>query len=112
MKHADRTRKLSMKYRKDDLGLHPIPDQEFEPDSPERSNNGEQMCPFVPDPRPACYCFNLTRQNQITHAIHYCQNHFGQCDIFKSLMKKEQSNRQVENQKGKGKDGFDHGCGR
>jgi hypothetical protein len=40
------------------------------------------LCPFVKNPLPDCFCFNLTSRD-INSAIYYCSEHFEKCEIFK-----------------------------
>jgi hypothetical protein len=40
-------------------------------------------CPFVKNPFPDCYCFNMTSRN-IDTAIVYCGNKFKECAIYKN----------------------------
>ena len=47
-----------------------------------------KACPFVKNPFPACYCFNMTSKT-IDTAIIYCGSRFKECEIYKnnSLLK-------------------------
>lgn len=40
------------------------------------------LCPFVKNPFPECYCFDMTSKN-IDIAINYCGNNFQECRIYK-----------------------------
>lgn len=41
-----------------------------------------QACPHVGDPFPECHCHAMTSA-KIPLAIHYCQEHFEACEIFR-----------------------------
>jgi len=41
-----------------------------------------EICPFVQDPVDTCYCYNLTSRH-VNSAIHYCGNHYIDCEIYK-----------------------------
>jgi len=43
---------------------------------------GSDICPYVKKPFSSCHCFDMTSRN-IDSAIHYCVNHFRECDIFR-----------------------------
>jgi hypothetical protein len=60
----------------------------------ERSNQDDRknhkslkrICPFVEDPHDDCYCFNMNSHN-IRLAIHYCQQNFEECKVYKRISK-------------------------
>ncbi len=42
------------------------------------------MCPLIGKDRDGCYCNNLTSMN-IERVIHYCQNNFKECEIYRRV---------------------------
>jgi hypothetical protein len=42
-----------------------------------------KACPFVKNPFPDCYCFNMTSKT-IDTAIIYCGSKFKECEIYKN----------------------------
>lgn len=47
-----------------------------------------ELCPHIQNPNGDCYCFKMTSQ-KIRQALHYCQNNFKECEIYKRLLKGE-----------------------
>jgi hypothetical protein len=48
-------------------------------------NGTEEMCPVLDDPKPDCYCLNMTSMT-ILKAVQFCLRDFRQCPIYKRYM--------------------------
>jgi hypothetical protein len=45
-------------------------------------------CPFIGDPFADCFIASINSQN-IDQAIYYCGKHFEECEIYRSVTKRE-----------------------
>lgn len=50
----------------------------------------KRLCPLIKSPFKDCYFLDMT-SNKISMALHYCQNHYMQCSIYKRVKVKEGS---------------------
>jgi|GEM_PF-1990795 len=49
----------------------------------------EDLCPFTEDPNAACYCYDMTRRQNISLAMYYCGKNFKECKIYKRILKEK-----------------------
>jgi len=48
-----------------------------------KNKENNSPCPFVKNPFPDCYCFDMTSKT-IDPAIAYCGDKFNECQIYKN----------------------------
>ncbi len=44
----------------------------------------KKLCPFLSSPFEDCYALDMD-STKIAMVVHYCQNHFEECDIYKRM---------------------------
>ncbi len=57
---------------------------------PEKKNQKRMLCPFVRSPHADCYFLDVS-SNQISMAVYSCQNHYHQCEIYKSITREKKN---------------------
>jgi hypothetical protein len=53
---------------------------------PKLKKQKKNLCPFVRSPSLDCYCRDMN-SSKISMAIHFCQNHYVQCPIYKRMIR-------------------------
>ncbi|NVL90972.1 MAG: hypothetical protein HWN69_08285 [Desulfobacterales bacterium] len=53
----------------------------------QRNFSLEDLCPFTEDPHEACYCYDMTKRQNISLAMYYCGKNFKECKLYKKILK-------------------------
>ena len=55
----------------------------------------KKKCPFISTPGKGCYCLDMN-SNKISMVLHYCQNHYTECEIYERMKTKKSSNKDLK----------------